>query len=567
MAAKTDVDLAQRVLRGIGVSAGSVSGLAVVIGLPPQVPADEPPSNDVESDWARIADALRGVAENLEKKAVSVGGPAVDILSATALMARDPSLGKGIRAGLEAGRGPANAVHAAVEDVCTAFTAAGGYLAERTTDLRDVASRVIARLLGVPEPSVPELTQPSVLIARDLAPADTAGLSPTTTLAIVTELGGPTSHTAILAAQLGIPAVVHVVGALAIEAGTVIAVDGSAGTVTIAPDEAEQAEIARRRATRDALVSSRSGPGATRDGHSVHLLANIGTVGDAKTAATADVEGVGLFRTEFLFLDRASAPTVAEQTVTYKAVLEGFAGKYVTVRTLDAGADKPLPFADLGPEENPALGVRGLRLSQRRPELLHAQLAALGAAAVATGVEVKVMAPMVATPDEARWFTARAHAHGLTTTGVMVEVPAAALRAGRILAEVDFVSLGTNDLAQYTMAADRLSGELADLLDSWQPALLDLVAVTADAGAAEGKRVGVCGEAAGDPLLALVLTGLGVTSLSMAASKVAAVRYALSEHDLDVCRAMASAAREANGPAAARSAVRALCSESVAAIL
>jgi len=184
MAATTDADLAQRVLRGIGVSAGSVSGPAVVIGLPPQVPADEPASTDVDADWARISDALGGVAENLEKKAATIGGPAADILSATALMARDPTLGKGIRAGLAAGRGPVNAVHAAVEDVCTMFTAAGGYLAERTTDLRDVASRVIARLLGVPEPSVPELSVPSVLIAHDLAPADTAGLSPVTTLAI-----------------------------------------------------------------------------------------------------------------------------------------------------------------------------------------------------------------------------------------------------------------------------------------------------------------------------------------------------------------------------------------------
>ena len=567
MAATTDADLAQRVLRGIGVSAGSVSGPAVVIGLPPQVPANEPASTDVDADWARISDALGAVAENLEKKAAAIGGPAADILSATALMARDPSLGKGIRAGLAAGRGPVNAVHAAVEDVCTMFTAAGGYLAERTTDLRDVASRVIARLLGVPEPSVPELSVPSVLIAHDLAPADTAGLSPVTTLAIVTELGGPTSHTAILAAQLGIPAVVHVAGALNIAAGTVVAVDGSTGTVTIAPDEAEQAEIARRRAERDALVSSRSGPGSTRDGHSVHLLANIGTVGDAAVASLADVEGVGLFRTEFLFLDRASAPTVEEQTATYTAVLESFAGKYVTVRTLDAGADKPLPFADLGPEENPALGVRGLRLSKQRPDLLESQLAALGAAAAATGVEVKVMAPMVATPDEARWFASLARAHGLSTVGVMVEVPAAALRARQILTEVDFVSLGTNDLAQYTMAADRLAGELADLLDPWQPALLDLVAATAGAAASAGKRAGVCGEAAGDPLLALVLTGLGVTSLSMAAGKVAAVRYALAEHDLDECRAMAAAARDANSPTAARSAVRAMCSESVAAIL
>jgi phosphotransferase system enzyme I (PtsI) len=563
-AAQTD---RQRVLRGIGVSAGSASGPAVVVGLPPQVPADEPASTDVAADWERISAALTGVAETLESRAKAAGGAAAEILGATALMARDPSLGRSIHTALEAGSGPATAVHTAIETVCAQFTAIGGYLAERTTDLRDVGSRVIARVLGVPEPTVPELTVPSVLIAHDLAPADTALLSPVTTLAIVTELGGPTSHTAILAAQLGIPAVVHAPGATSIEAGTVIAVDGSAGTVTLGPTAAEQQAIAERRGRRAALLATHSGAGRTRDGHAVNLLANIGTVGDAEVAAAADVEGVGLFRTEFLFLDRTTAPTVAEQTAAYSAVLAGFSGRYVTVRTLDAGADKPLPFADLGEEENPALGVRGLRLSQRRTDLLDSQLEALAAAAESTAIEVKVMAPMVATPAEARWFAERARSFGLATTGVMIEVPAAALRAEQVLAEVEFVSLGTNDLAQYTLAADRLQGELADLLDPWQPALLDLVAMTASAAARAGKRAGVCGEAAGDPLLALVLTGLGVTSLSMAAGKVAAVRYALAEHDLEVCREMAAAARASADPAGARAAVRALCAESVEAIL
>jgi len=556
----------QQVLHGIGVSAGSVTGPTVVVGPPPQVPADEPSSTDPEADWARISVALVAVADGLDKRAVIAGGDAAAILGATALMALDPTLGKGIRAALAVGRGPAAAVHSAVEDVCATFTAAGGYLAERTTDLRDVSARVIARLLELPEPGVPELSVPSVLIARDLAPADTAGLSPATTLAIVTELGGPTSHTAILAAQLGIPAVVHAAGVLDIAAGTVVAVDGTAGTVTIAPDASVQEEIERRRVQRADLLASRSGPGRTRDGHHVRLLANIGTVADARTAAAADVEGVGLFRTEFLFLDRSSAPSVAEQTATYTDMLTGFEDRYVVVRTLDAGADKPLPFADLGAEENPALGRRGLRLSQQRPALLDDQLAALAAAARETGVDVQVMAPMVATPAEARWFADHAHAHGFSTVGVMVEIPAAALRARQVVAEVDFVSLGTNDLAQYTMAADRLEGDLADLLDPWQPALLDLIAITADAAVTAGKRVGVCGEAAGDPMLALVLVGLGVMSLSMAVSKVPAVRFALAEHDLATCRSMADAARATADPAAARAAVQALSSPALATI-
>jgi phosphotransferase system enzyme I (PtsI) len=549
-----------RVVQGIGVSAGCAVGPVVLVGEAPPVPAGEPAPADVAVEWARVEQALAAVADDLEKRAATASGAAVDILQATALMARDPGLTKAIRAELEGGVGPATAVHRAVEDVCTTFAALGGYLAERTTDLRDVAARVIARLLGQPEPGVPELTVPSVLVARDLAPADTVGLSPATTLAIVTELGGPTSHTAILAAQLGIPAVVHAAGARSIAAGAVVAVDGTAGVVTVEPPDALRTEYAHRNEARAARLASAHGPGRTRDGHAVKLLANIGTVADALSAAAADVEGVGLFRTEFLFLDRVTAPSVDEQTEAYRQVFAAFGARPVVVRTLDAGADKPLPFADLGAEDNPALGRRGLRLAQHRPNLLDDQLQALAAAMHATGADVRVMAPMVATAAEARWFAARARAAGLAMTGVMIEVPAAALRAGAVLGEVDFVSLGTNDLTQYTMAADRLQGELAELLDPWQPALLDLIASVGAAGG--GKPVGVCGEAAGDPLLALVLVGLGATSLSMAPSKVSAVRCALSAHDLTTCRAMAAAARACDVPADARAAALALADPS-----
>jgi phosphoenolpyruvate-protein phosphotransferase (PTS system enzyme I) len=556
------------VLQGIGVSAGSAVGPALLVGPPPRAPLGEVASADPAADWARIEVAVVTVADGFEKRASAVGGTGADILNATALMARDPSLGKAIRAGLEGGRGPVGAVQCAVDDIAATFAAAGGYLAERVTDLRDVGNRVIARLLGEPEPGIPEASEPSVLIAHDLAPADTVGLSPATTLAIVTEAGGPTSHTAILAAQLGIPAVVHAAGVLAIPAGTVLAVDGSTGTVTLNPDSAQRADLQHRQARRAELVASRRGAGATRDGHPVALLANIGTAADARAAAACDVEGVGLFRTEFLYLDRATAPTVDEQATAYAEVFRAFAGRPVVVRTLDAGADKPMPFADLGAEDNPALGRRGLRLGQWRTQLLDDQLAALArAVSDAASGPVKVMAPMVATADEARWFAARVREHGLPSAGVMVEVPAAALRARQLLAHVDFASIGTNDLAQYTMAADRLQGELAELLDPWQPAVLDLIAMTAVAGRGERKPVGVCGEAAGDPLLALALAGFGVTSLSMAPAKVPAVRYALSEHDFQTCKAMADAARVADDATGARAAALALASPAVAELL
>ena len=239
-------------------------------------------------------------------------------------------------------------------------------------------------------------------------------------------------------------------------------------------------------------------------------------------------------------------------------MLRSFGDRKVVVRTLDAGADKPLAFATQPDEENPALGVRGYRLVRTHPELLDTQLEALARAQAATGTTPWVMAPMIATPAEARAFATRARAAGVATVGVMIEVPAAALRAREILAEVDFVSLGTNDLAQYTMATDRLRGELSDLLDPWQPAVLDLVDATARAGRAARKPVGVCGESASDPVLALVLVGLGVTSLSMSAGAVPAVRYALRHHTTAECATMAAAALAAPSAVEGRAAVVAL---------
>jgi phosphotransferase system enzyme I (PtsI) len=268
-----------------------------------------------------------------------------------------------------------------------------------------------------------------------------------------------------------------------------------------------------------------------------------------------DCEGVGLLRTEFLFLDRSVAPTPDEQRDAYGRVFSAFVGRRVVVRTLDVGADKPLPYLSREPEPNPALGVRGLRLGRANPELLDEQLSAIAHAAEDSGADVWVMAPMVATAEEARAFADAGRAHGLKRLGVMIEIPSAAITAREVLAEVDFASIGTNDLAQYTFAADRLEGELAELLDPWQPALLRLVAATAEAGAELGRPVGVCGEAASDPLVALVLTGLGITSLSMAPACLPDVRPALAQHTIEQCRELGTAALKATSAAAARGAV------------
>ncbi|MCB0948480.1 MAG: phosphoenolpyruvate--protein phosphotransferase, partial [Mycobacterium sp.] len=354
-----------------------------------------------------------------------------------------------------------------------------------------------------------------------------------------------------------IPCVVAVGGLDDVPAGAMVLVDGTAGTVTVAPDEttARKAVADAQRAA--AQIASWSGPGATSDGHAVAILANVQDGAAARSARKTAAEGIGLFRTELCFLNSDTEPTVTEQADIYAEVLDAFAGHKVVIRTLDAGSDKPLKFAGHPDEANPALGVRGIRIAERNPGLLDHQLEAIAAAAERTGEKPWVMAPMIATADEAQRFAGQARAHGLTP-GVMIEVPAAALLAAQILEYVDFLSIGTNDLAQYTMAADRMSADLATLTDPWQPAVLALVAMTARAGAEAGKPVGVCGEAAADPLLACVLTGLGVTSLSAAAAAVQNVGAKLAQVTLQQCRAAADAVLATASTADARAAARAV---------
>jgi phosphotransferase system enzyme I (PtsI) len=395
--------------------------------------------------------------------------------------------------------------------------------------------------------------QPSILCAEDLAPADTAGLDPHRVVGLATSLGGPTSHTAIIARQLGIPCVVAVSGLDAVAVGTMVLVDGNRGTVTLDPDRADAAAAVAAADVAAAAMAGWSGPGATSDGHPVSILANVADGTAARAARQAPVEGIGLFRTELCFLERDSEPSVEEQAAIYAEVLDAFAGHKVVVRTLDAGSDKPLKFVTTPQEENPALGVRGFRIVGGNADLVGRQLDAIAAAAASTGNAPWVMAPMIATADEARQFAGLARDRGLHP-GVMIEIPAAALLADRLLEHVEFLSIGTNDLAQYTMAADRMSSDLATLTDPWQPAVITLVAQTARAGVAAGKPVGVCGEAAADPLLACVLVGLGVSSLSAAASAVTPVGAKLASVTLQQCRDAAEAVLATASPAQAREA-------------
>jgi phosphotransferase system enzyme I (PtsI) len=505
----------------------------------------------------RFVAAAEVVAGRLTARAAAATGVSAEVLATTAGLARDRGLLSTVEQRIDGGAPAAVATVAAAQQFMDMFTALGGLMAERVTDVRDVRDRIVAELTGQGEPGVPSPDVPSVLLADDLAPADTAGLDPTRVIGLATRLGGTTSHTAIIARQLGLPCVVAVGGLDDVPAGVTVLLDGEQGTVTVEPDRTDA--LARVEAARTAAValSGYAGPAATRDGHAVQVLANVQDGAGARAAAAVHAEGVGLLRTELSFLGHAEEPSVAEQAKGYAEVFEAFAGRKVVLRTLDAGSDKPLAFATLPDEANPALGVRGLRIARRDPGLLERQLDAVAEAARATSSTPWVMAPMVATVAEAADFAAQVRARGLVP-GVMIEVPSAALLADRLLEHVDFLSIGTNDLSQYTLAADRLSADLADLTDPWQPALLLLVSMTAEAGRRRGKPVGVCGEAAADPLLACVLVGLGITSLSCAASAVAGVGSKLGTVDLATCQQAAAAALAADGPAEARVAVRAV---------
>ena len=546
---------------GVGVSPGRIIG--TVRQMPK--PISEPPAGEqlsagvtAEEATAALKAAAKSVHDELKARSETVTGDGKAVLEATALMATDTMLLKSAAKLIGRGTSGQRAIWEAGASVSEMLHNLGGYMAERATDVLDVRSRIVAELRGVPAPGIPVSATPFILIAEDLAPADTATLDPEKVLALVTAGGGPQSHTAIIARSLGLPAVVAAVGVDELADGTEVYVDGAAGLITANPDESQRAAAAHWAATAS-LLSAFDGTGTTADGHLVPLLANVGGAKDAVAAAGLNAQGVGLFRTEFCFLERDTEPTVEEQAAAYQGVFDAFPGKKVVLRTLDAGADKPLPFLTDATEPNPALGVRGYRTDFTTPGVLERQLQAIALAEKASEADVWVMAPMISTAEEAARFASLCATAGIKTPGVMVEVPSAALTAEAILREVGFASLGTNDLTQYAMAADRQLGPLAALNTPWQPAVLRLVGLTVEGSAAEGhnKPVGVCGEAAADPALAVVLTGLGVTTLSMTARSIAAVAAVLKTVTLAEAQELAKLALSAPSATEARAWVRA----------
>jgi len=541
-------------LHGVGVGRGVAVGPILRMPDPLPEPKDAKHGGDAAAEFAAVESSLAAVAADLTAKGEKAGGAAKEVLEAAAMMAQDPTLVDDVKARIEAGTTGERAVFDAFAAFQEILIGMGGYMAERATDLGDVAQRIIASLRGVPAPGVPSSDEPFILVAPDLAPADTALLDLSKVLGLITRDGGPTSHTAILARSKSIPAIVGVTGALDLVDGTVIIADAASGAIAVDPSADAIADARARIEERAAAASAPITDGALSDGTKVPLLANLGSPKEAAAAVELGAEGVGLFRTEFLFLDSSTAPTVEDQTTQYTELLSHFAGKKVVVRALDAGADKPLSFLNDAHEENPALGLRGLRALRASEQILRDQLTALVNAQNATEADLWVMAPMVSDADETEYFVSLGKELGLKTVGVMAEVPSLAVLADQVAEVSDFVSIGTNDLTQYTLAADRMLGSVASYQDPWHPSVLRLVKLLGDAGKAAGKPVGICGEAAADPQLAVVLVGLGATTLSMTPAALADVRAELAGVTIEDARRKATAALAARTASAARTA-------------
>jgi phosphoenolpyruvate-protein phosphotransferase len=506
-------------------------------------------SGEPDAEVARVAAAAEAVAVASERLAdeLTRAGHADEakIFQAHAMIARDPELLEAAAARIRTERVDGiTAIAAAAAAVAEQLRALGDeLLAARASDVTDIGDRIARELAGLPAAGV-RLIEPSVVVADDLPPSVTATLPRDRLLGIALEASSPTAHAAILARAYGIPAVVGATGLLAAldaaGAGAPLAIDGETGEVLVAPNTDD---VARYEARAGAMLRDRRRdleesalPATTKDGTTIELVANIGSPKEAAGAVAAGARGVGLFRTEFLFLERTRPPSEDEQADAYAHVARAFGSHPVTIRLLDVGGDKPIPYLPLKAEDNPFLGVRALRLAESRPDIFVTQLRACYRAA-ANG-RVKIMAPMVADAADAAMFrrladqakrelVAEGRTIGDAVLGVMLEIPSSILIADTYVRELGFLSLGTNDLLQYTLAADRGNPSLERYRDPLHPALLRLVRLAVEAADRAGIELSVCGEMAGDPEAALVLVGLGVRVLSMSPASIATVRRAI----------------------------------------
>jgi phosphoenolpyruvate-protein phosphotransferase len=599
--ADSDEPGASTSLTGIGVSPGLAIGLALLFRSPAsnapsenlaRVPASANNANSANTQIERerlhtaIEAAIGALRELAGQVAHEIGTAEAGIFEAQALMLEDPTITERADQLIEETSITAEAaLHEAAEEQAALLAALPDPLWQgRAADVRDAAERVQAYLH--PESRrgatlaerLAAVTEPVVVVADNLTPSDTVQMRTEQVAAIILEHGNATAHAAILARAMGIPAVMGLGPALfeLVQEHETLVVNGTDGSVLVHPDAEQrtQAEHAikqqrsERQAVRANITEWHLRLGQTRDRHPVPLLANVGTVADALTAAEMGAEGIGLLRTEFLFSDRATLPDEQEQAALYEAIITAFSEpargtwRPIIIRTLDAGADKPLPalasvLRDLPPEENPALGVRGIRLQLLASDLLTTQLRAILRAVARTHAHVRIMLPMVSSVEEVREARALLLAartaleqegvalNTTTALGMMVETPAATMAIDTLVREVSFLSIGTNDLTQYVMAADRLSPALTRLCQPIQPPVLRAIAATVAGAHRAGRHAGVCGEMAGDPRLAPLLVGLGVDELSMTPASIPAVKQALAAHTLTELRALAEHALRA----------------------
>ena len=541
-------------LKGIAASDGVAVAKAYLL-VQPDLSFNKTSVEDTDAEATRLDDALAKSTEELQairdKAAQSLGEAEAQVFDAHLMVLSDPEMVGQIKQNIQDNKVNAEAALKEVTDMYIGMFEAmddNAYMQERAADIRDVAKRILAHLLGVTLPNPSMINEEVIVVAHDLTPSDTAQLDRTYVKAFVTDIGGRTSHSAIMARSLEIPAIVGTKEITdKVKAGDILAVNGIIGDVIIDPTDAEKSEFeaeakayADQKAEWDKLKNAET---VTADGKHVELAANIGTPKDLEGVHKNGGEAVGLYRTEFLYMDSSDFPTEEDQYQAYKAVLEGMEGKPVVVRTMDIGGDKELPYLTLPHEMNPFLGYRALRisLSELGDGMFRTQMRALLRASVHGNL--CIMFPMVATLKEFRAAKAifedekqKLVNEGVEVSndiqvGIMIEIPAAAVLADKFAKEVDFFSVGTNDLIQYTMAADRMNERVSYLYQPYNPSILRLIKNVIDAAHAEGKWAGMCGEMAGDQTAVPLLLGMGLDEFSMSATSILKTRSLMKRLD------------------------------------
>ncbi len=511
------------VLKGLGVGLVSAVGDVLVVKPAMPLPAWTKSTKTQEQELSELRSAIDFVSGTLDELGAKAGGTSAEIFEALKMLLEDEELFEVASANIKDGWSAAAAIGKAVDEFSELL---GGdpTFEERVADFQDLSKRVQARIAGIEMALSIPATGRIVLVGEDFSPADTAQFT-AAVVGVITYKGGPTSHTAIICRSKSIAAVVSCPDATKLESGDRVLVDPVGDRVVVSDDES--------------LATKSIDFVAISDEPLIPVRANIGSLEDALAASQTRANGVGLFRTELLYLSAKTEPTLEEQVASYTEILIAAPKGPIVVRTIDAGSDKPVPFLNMPEEENPSLGVRGFRLIQDHRPFIEGQLKALEEARIASGREVWVMAPMIATAEEAKEFSDLARSIGDYKVGIMVETPSIALIVEQLGGIVDFVSVGTNDLSQYLFAADRMNPSLGALLNHWQPALIKSLARIASGASSAGISSGVCGESASDPAFAVVLAGLGIKSVSVSKSQVTAVHNALSSLSLSDAKEIA----------------------------